>query len=309
MAPTHFTINYIYKEYHLTPEDIKHTAPGKPDYDIFRIHNSENVLGLILAFYVSFAVSARKTAFILQQVFKIKVSYQTVLNYAQAAAYHCHKFNLHYKGEIDDKSAGDETYIKIKGKTHYLFLFISAIRKSITAYHLADNRGAIPAIAATNEAVRTAGDEQDITCISDGNPSYPAAIHFLNKIRKKKKQKKIEHKKVIGLQNLDQESTEYREFKQIIERLNRTYKFHVRPANGFNSFNGAMALTTLFVSHYNFLRPHSALGYKIPVYIYDLQRKTDTIQTKWIKMLKLAAELPNIGESLIKLNCRVTHQG
>lgn len=297
MMPTHFTINYIYKEYHLTPEDIKHAAPDKPHYDIFRIHNSDNVLGLILAFYVSFAISARKTAFILQQMFKIRVSYQTVLNYAQAAAYHCHKFNLHYKGEIDDKSAGDETYIKIKGKTHYLFLFISAIRKSITAYHLADNRGAIPAIAATNEALRTAGDEQYTTCITDGNPSYSAAILFLNKIRKRKKQKKIQHKKVIGLQNLDQESTEYREFKQIIERLNRTYKFHLRSADGFNSSNGAMTLTTLFVSYYNFLRPHSALGYKEPIYIYDLQSKIDTIQTKWIKLLKLAAAIPDIRES------------
>lgn len=66
MMPTHFTINYIYKEYHLTPEDIKHVAPAKPHYNIFRIHNSDNVLGLILAFYVSFAISARKTAFILQ---------------------------------------------------------------------------------------------------------------------------------------------------------------------------------------------------------------------------------------------------
>ena len=166
MIPTHFTINYIYKEYHLTPEDIKHAAPDKPHYDIFRIHNSDNVLGLILAFHVSFAISARKTAFILQQMFKIRVSYQTVLNYTQAAAYHCHKFNLHYKGEIDDKSAGDETYIKIKGKTHYLFLFISAIRKSITAYHLANNRGAIPAIAATNEALRTADHEQYVTFIT-----------------------------------------------------------------------------------------------------------------------------------------------
>jgi transposase-like protein len=241
-------------------------------------------------------------------MFKISVSYQTVLNYAKATAYHCHKFNLYYKGEIDDKAVGDETYLKIKGKQHYLFLFISAIRKSITAYHLADNRGAIPAIAAINEAIKTAGDEQDITCISDGNPAYPAAIHFLNENRKKEKLKKIEHKKVIGLQNLDQESTEYREFKQIIERLNRTYKFHLRATAGFNSFNGAMALTTLFVSYYNFLRPHSALGHKTPIYVYDLQRKNDTIQTKWIKMLKLAAELPDIGESMIKLDCRVAHQ-
>ena len=49
-----------------------------------------------------------------------------------------------------------------------------------------------------------------------------------------------------------------------MERLNRTYKYHIRPAHGFNCDNGAVALTTLFVTHYNFLRPHFAHGGKTP---------------------------------------------
>lgn len=283
LIPTHFSINYIYKEYHLSREDITHSAPKNLGDKIFRIYNSENVLGLTLAFYVSFAISARKTAYILQQVFKIPISYQTVLNYARAAAYYCHRFNLQHKDSIDNISAGDETYIKIKGKMHYVWFVISTQKKSITAYHLADNRGPIPAIAALKEAFRTAGPNQRITCVTDGNPSYPAAIIYLNKNRKNK----ITHRKVIGLQNLDQESTEFRAFKQIIERLNRTYKFHARPAAGFSSFNGAMALTTLFVTYYNFMRPHKALRYKVPIHIPDLNR-IDTIQRKWVHILKMS---------------------
>lgn len=283
MIPTHFTVNYIHKEYHLSPEDIKHSAPRYLGDKIFRIYNSENILGLVLAFYVSLGISSRKTAFILQQVFKIPITYQTVLNYAKMAAYYCHRFNLQHKGPIDDVSAGDETYIKIKGKMHYVWLVISTQNRVITAYHLANNRGPIPAIAALKEAVRTAKTKQHITCVTDGNPSYPAAIIYLNKNR----ENKITHKKVIGLQNLDQESTEFREFKQIIERLNRTYKSHVRPAAGFSAFNGAMALTTLFVTHYNFLRPHGSLGYKSPIQRPDLDN-IDTIQSKWIHILKMA---------------------
>jgi len=34
----------------------------------------------------------------LKSVFNIKVSYQTVLNYAAAAAFYCHSFNLRNKG-------------------------------------------------------------------------------------------------------------------------------------------------------------------------------------------------------------------
>lgn len=242
------------------------------------------MLGLILTFYISFALSAKKTALILNQVFGVNVSYQTVLNYAQAAASYCHKFNLKHKGSIDDLSAGDETYIKIKGKHHYVWLFISTEKKTITAYHLSNNRETLPAVAAMNEAVRTASPDQNITLVTDGNPSYADGIHFLNQTRSNK----ISHSKVIGLQNLDPESEEYRSFKQMIERLNRTFKHHVRPAVGFNHWHGAMTVTTLFVTHYNFLRPHMTLNYNTPIHMPILDQ-FNTIQQKWISILTQAA--------------------
>jgi transposase-like protein len=241
---------------------------------------------LILAFYVSFAVPARKTATILKSVFNIKVSYQTVLNYAAAAAFYCHSFNFQHKGPIDSIQAGDETYIRVLGKHQYVFFFISSKSLKITAYHVAENRGTQPAIIAMNEAIRTATPGQEIILVSDGNPSYPAGIHFLN--AQEGDDPDIQHHKVIGLQNLDAESTEWRAFKQLIERLNRTYKYHVRPAAGFNSNNGAVVLTTLFVTHYNFLRPHMSLDYKSPIQLPELQAIT-TLQGKWAKILSLAA--------------------
>ena len=280
-----FKLNYQYREYHFKPEELVHSAPDKAAVDLNRIHNSENVLGLILAFYVSFAVPARKTAAILRDVFRVRVSYQTVLNYAAAAAFYCHSFNLKHKGLIDSVSAGDETYIKVLGRHHYVFFFISSKSLKITAYHVADNRGTQPAVIAMNEAVRTASSDQELILVTDGNPSYPAGIHFLNA---QDNGPEILHKKVIGLQNLDAESEEWRALKQLIERLNRTFKYHVRPAAGFNSMNGAVALTTLFVTHYNYLRPHMSLDYKPPVQLPELQT-VSTIQGKWTKILSLAA--------------------
>jgi putative transposase len=210
-----FKLNYQYREYHFKPDELDHSAPDKPTVDLTRIHNSENVLGLILAFYVSFAVPARKTAAILRDVFCVRVSYQTVLNYAAAAAFHCHSFNLKHKGLIDTVSAGDETYIKVLGKHHYVFFFISSESLKITTYHVADNRGTQPAVVAMKEAIRTASSDQEIILVTDGNPSYPAGIHFLNSLDDGLK---IQHKKVIGLQNLDAESEEWRALKQLIEQ-------------------------------------------------------------------------------------------
>jgi len=278
-----FKLCYQFREYHYKPHELQHSAPDKPSIDLNKIHNSPNILGLILTFYASFALSARKTALILRSVFNINVSYQTVLNYAAAAAFYCHSFNLKYKGPVNDIQAGDETYIKIKGKHHYVFFFISAKNLKITAYHVSDNRGTQPAVTAMKEAIRTANTNQKITLITDGNPSYPAGIHFINSMSNSN----VQHRKVIGLQNLDSESEEFRPFKQLIERLNRTYKHHVKPSNGFNCSNGAIALTTLFVTHYNFLRPHMSLNYKPPVQLQDLDG-ISTIQGKWAKILSLA---------------------
>ena len=139
-----------------------------------------NVFALILTLHISYAITARKTAHMLKNIWNICVSHQTVLNYVQTAAYYCHKFNQKHKGEIDDINAGDETYSKIKGVWHYIWFFICTTSKKICAYHLSDNRGAKPAITTMLEAVSTAKQHQDITLVTDGNPSYQAGLPFLS---------------------------------------------------------------------------------------------------------------------------------
>lgn len=288
MTPTHFKVNYQYREYHFTPPQIRHSAPLEPNQtkvDLFKINYPDQVLGLILTFYISFACSARKTAMILRMVFNIKVSHQTVLNYTQAVAYYAHQFNLETKAPMSNISVADETYIKVKGLDNYVWFVIAKETLSITAYHISDNRETISAVATLNEATKNAEDDQDITFITDGWGAYTEGIQFLNS-HNKHRQKDIKHIQVIGLQDADEVSAQYRPFKQIIERFNRTYKHHVKPSAGFNSFNGAMALTTLFVTYYNFLRPHMTLNYKTPIHIEQLEG-IDTIQARWVKLISM----------------------
>lgn len=243
LTPTHFKLNYQYREYHFTEEDLIHSQPKPPNksrVNLSKIHSSDNLLGLILAIHISFAMSARKTALFLKLVFGVKISGQTILNYAEAASYYCHKFNMNNKGPIDDISAGDETYIKIKGKHHYVWFFMSSKSRKITAYHVDNSRKTLPATIAMLEAIRTAKKDQKTTLITDGNPSYTAGLHFINNEHEiyKNKINKIKHIKVIGLQNLNKDSEDNRKFKQIIERLNRTYKQNAKAAAGFNTLNG-----------------------------------------------------------------------
>ena len=51
---------------------------------------------------------------------------------------------------------------------------------------------------------------------------------------------------------------------------NPTDKYHVGSACSFATRNGAVSVTTLFVTYYNFLRPHMALNDCCPVPVPDL---------------------------------------
>lgn len=287
LKSSQFKLHYQFREYHIPDDYLKVSSLPTVSHLLFsRLHNSLNTMALVLTLHVSFALSSRKTALFLRKVFNIPLSYQSVLNYCQFAASFCHKFNSVYKGDVDDTIAGDETYIKVKGKHSYVFLFISSKHHKIVSYHVSPTRGVLGAVPSLKEAIRTAKPEQIIYVVSDGNPAYASAIHFLNQ----KLDKTLVHKKVIGLQNLDEESETYRPFKQLIERLNRTYKFHVRPASGFNSQKGAIALTILFVTHYNFLRDHIALKYNTPVQL-DFLKQHKTIQAQWAEILNKGFEL------------------
>jgi putative transposase len=286
LKSSQFKLRYQYRVYHFQPRQLAPAAPERPVVDLGRIHRSGEVLGLVLAFHVSFALSARKTAQVLRGVFNVPLSYQTVLNYAQAAAFHCHRFNRRRQAPPSGIQAGDETYIRVGGRHHFAFFFVDAETHRITASHVAPERDVLAAATAMGEVVRTLPEDRAARFITDGNPAYMAGLHFLNAARDPH-QPRHTLEQVLGLQNLDEVSERYRPFKQLIERFNRTYKYHVRSACGFATRNGAVALTTLFVTFYNFLRPHMTLRYRPPVELPELQGIT-TLQGRWNKILELA---------------------
>jgi len=281
-----FKLRYQYRQYHFRPAQLAPSTPEGLPVDLARIHRSSDILGLVLAFHISFALSARKTAEVLGQVFGVKISYQTVLNYSQAAAYYCHQFNLRHKAAISPTAVGDETYIRVSGKHHFAFWFLHPDSHQITAYHVAAERDTLAATVSMNEAARTLHEDQALHFITDGNPAYVAALHHLN-AQRSDAQNRHTLSQVLGLENLDEVSTQYRPFKQLIERLNRTYKYHVRSACGFATRNGAVAVTVLFVTFYNFLRSHMALNYRPPVDLPQLATVA-TLQGRWNRILEMA---------------------
>ena len=291
LKSSQFKLRYQYREYHF---DLRHLVPASPEAQvgrIDRIHCSLNTLGLVLSLNISYGHSSRMTANMLKNIFGIPMSHTTVQRYAMAAAVLCHNFNLHHKGSVDPMVAGDETYIRVADQWNYTWFTIGTDSRAIHAYHLSDTRGTHDALITLSETLRTVPENITTEFIGDGNPAYDSAVHAINHpALLQHATLPLKRRTVIGLTNKDEESTEYRQFKQIVERLNRTYKFHTRARCGFKDFNGAVALTVLFVTHYNFLRGHSALNYKCPVPLDDL-KNIQTIQGRWGKILEMSTDL------------------
>jgi len=287
-----FKLRYQYREYHFDPQYLVPAAPRSSDLGrIDRIHSSLDTLGLVITLAVSYGLSSRMSAHMLRNVFGISLSHVTVLNYLAQAAVLCHSFNGLYKGPLDSRVAGDETYIRVADQWDYTWFTIGTTSRAIHAYHLSDARQTRDALITLSETIRTAPKGTTTEFVADGNPAYDSAIHAINHpALREGSTLPLQRRTVIGLTNQDSESTEYRAFKQIVERLNRTYKFHTRARSGFKDFNGAVSLTVLFVTHYNFLREHCALGYKTPVSIPDL-KGIRTLQGRWTKILHMATDL------------------
>ena len=182
----------------------------------------------------------------------------------------------------------DETYIKVRGIKAYVWFIMDAVSRSILGYRVSMDRTVGPCILAMRKAFRHFKKlPENFRFIADGFSAYPlAAQQFFHEFGEKFK---FEITQVIGLTNDDAVSKEFRPYKQMIERLNRTYKASYRPTNGFDNYDGANYELALWVAYYNFLRPHKLHHFRPPVED-DIIKNGDNMPGKWQLMIFLGQQ-------------------
>ena len=182
----------------------------------------------------------------------------------------------------------DETYIKIRGIKTYIWLIMNAASRSIIGYQVSDNRGIGPCILAMRMAFQGLTKlPENFKFIADGYSAYPlAAMEFVKNFGKPFT---FHITQVIGLTNNDAVSKEHRPFKQMIERLNRTYKASYRHTNGFDNIDGANYELALWVAYYNFLRPHKHNQYKVLNEV-EMLAGADNMPGKWQLLIFLGQQ-------------------
>lgn len=282
--PTLFKLHYVYRKFNIEFPTLHKDYRDfiKSPIDLSKAYSSRYIIGLCLTYHVNYGLSYRQTSSILRDIHEVYISYKTVENYCKAASSIVHPLLEFYPYELSDTIAADETYIKILGKTNYIFFYFDAIKKIVTSYRVFKNRDSLSSIKACYSTLIKYDKLPDsLKIISDGNPIYNVAEQYF-------KQHNMTFKlhQVIGLTNQDDTSKQYRSQKQIIERHNRTLKHYYRPKGGFTSLDNANSYMILFSTCFNFLRPNSSLEYKTPVELPELSNIT-CMPNKWLELIDL----------------------
>lgn len=259
-----YKLHYIYREFTIDFFRMDLNSLPKNASSLKFSKFDKNVMGLCLTYKVNLGLSLRKTAEALNEIHGIHISHQQIANYCKTAAICIKPFTDNYDYGVGKAFTADETYIKIRGLKGYVWFIMDAAKRAIIGYQISDNRGVGSCILAMRMAFRHLKElPKDFTFIADGYSAYPLAAQQF--YRESEGKINFDITQVIGLTNSDAVSTEFRPLKQMIERLNRTYKQSYRPTNGFSNIDGANYDLALWVTYYNFLRPHKEFKYKPPV--------------------------------------------
>lgn len=300
-----YKLHYIYREFTMDFFSMDlNTLPKNASSLKFNKHNA-HVMSLCLTMHINLGLSLRKTSQALKDLYNISISHQQIANYCKTAAVCIKPFVDQYPYEKNEVFTADETYIKVRGVKTYVWLIMNAATRSILSYHVSDNRGVGPCILAMRMAFQGLTKlPKNFKFIADGYSAYPlAAMEFAKKFGE---DFTFSVTKVIGLTNDDAVSTEHRPFKQMIERLNRTYKASYRHTNGFDNIDGANYNLALWVAYYNFLRPHKHAGYKVLNKV-ELLHGADNMPGKWQILIFLGQQtilnMQKNGIAVSERNC------
>ena len=283
-----YRLHYIYREFTTDFFDMDITTLPKNASSLKFSKNNAYIMSLCLSYKVNLGLSLRKTAQALKDIHGISISHQMVANYCKTAALCIKPYVDTYPYEKGSAFTADETYIKVRGIKGYIWFIMNAASRAIIGYRISDNRGVGPCIMAMRMAFQHIKElPKNFKFIADGYSAYPlAAQQFFRKFGDKFK---FTITQVIGLTNDDAVSKEHRPYKQMIERLNRTYKASYRPTNGFDGYDGANYDLALWVAYYNFLRPHKEHRFRPPVE-NDMLKASENMPGKWQILISLGQQ-------------------
>ena len=284
-----YKLRYLYREFSVDSfaMDLNQLPRWATGFN-FKKFNS-HIMGLCLTYRVNLKLSLRQTAQALKDIHEIDISHTQINYYAKTAAMIVKPFVDSYDYNPSNELAADETYVKIQGTKAYVWLIMDKLTRSILGYQVSTSRDVGSCIL----TMRMAFDKfkefpgKALKFIADGYSAYPLAAQQF----KLQKDWDVFVTQVIGLTNEDEVSKKYRPFKQVIERLNRTFKESYRTTCDYKNEDGANHSVSLWVAYYNFLRPHEITIGQEPLNKVDLVEGASNMPGKWQLLIYLGQQV------------------
>lgn len=224
---------------------------GKTDFKRMR-YPIHTIITALSMFYLG-KNSFRNIALILRIVNNITVSHTTISNWCKNFAPLFQNIAIELIPLLDfnsDEWHTDETVVKIEGVNHYIWFIVDSETRFVLGFHLSPRRDSPQAFTLLN-SVKDMGKPAAI--VSDRYSAY-----------------KVPVKSVLGVKHIRVESFKDDISNNLIECFNKQFKAWYKTKQGFNSFESANNLISMFVFFFNFVRPHSALNNHTPAQVAGL---------------------------------------
>ena len=131
---------------------------------------------------------------------------------------------------------------------------MDVISGSVVASHISDKRDTTACVTAIVKAIKQYDViPSPIHFASDAYTAYPLALQYVFT----QFPVTFKHTSVKGIEVQNGEDSNTRKAKQLIERLNRTFKESYRVTTGFGTIKGSRLSFQLWMFYYNYLRKRS----------------------------------------------------
>ena len=224
---------------------------GKTDFK--RMRYPAHVILMALSMFYLGKSSFRNIALILRTVNNIKVSHTTISNWCKQFAPLFHNISLELVPLLNfnsDEWHADETVVKILGKKHYIWFIVDSETRFVLGFHLSPHRNS-PQAFSLFDSVKNLGNPNSL--VTDRYSAY-----------------KVPAKSVLGVNHIRVESFKDDISNNLIECFNKQFKAWYKTKQGFNSYESANNLISMFIFFFNFVRPHSALSNLTPAQVAGL---------------------------------------
>lgn len=226
---------------------------GKNDFK--RMRYPVHIIITALSMFYLGKNSFRNIALILRVAHNVKISHTTISNWCKKFAPFFNNLSLELIPMLDfnsDEWHADETVIKINGQKYYIWFIIDSETRFVLGFHLSPYRDSSQAFALLN-SVKDLGTVNAI--VSDRYSAY-----------------KVPVKSVLGssVKHIRVESFKDDVSNNLIESFHHQFKAWYKTKQGFNSFESANNLISMFIFFYNFVRPHSSLNGLTPAQVAGL---------------------------------------